>query len=259
MTSISPRATPVSQSIRRASVLPRTLAFSRIDDPAFAMSVDIDSAQKKSQYTPRRKLGAFCRGLIIFEPMVEVARCSLKHELSESERTFYINRLIKKGRALDMHGIVTERYVSGAMPARKGKSSLDEATQLKIAKKFNSSFPADLHEFATTILKFLPLAVSGVALGMMTFGGNIANAFQSVFEDGPPISAVFTVTFLIGALAVYEAVETRKKLAGKAQEMLESGNMTCKEARMLILDTVKRFGNLGEMAGYLQCEVDERR
>jgi len=65
--------------------------------------------------------------------------------------------------------------------------------------------------------------------------------------------------FLIGAFAVYEAVETRKKLAGKAQEMLESGNMTCKEARMFILDTVKRYGNPGEIPGYLRCEMDERR
>lgn len=259
MTFNSPRAGVASQSVRGIPPQTRALAFNRIDDPTFVMSFDIEPAQKNTQYTPFRKLSAFCRGLIIFEPMVEVARVGLKHDISPDQRSFYINRLIKKGRALDMHDLVTNTRARESFSGCKTTPAFAEETQLRVARKFNSSFPADLHQFISMISKFVPLAITGVALGMLTIGGNIAKVAHSVFEDSTPITPLFTVVIVIGALAVYEAISTRNMLTRKAQEMLESGNMTCKEARRLILDTVKRFGNPCEIATGLRCEMEERR
>jgi hypothetical protein len=257
MTFNSPRANIASQSVQRSTIQPRALAFNRLDDPAFVMSFDIEPAQKKTHYTNAKKIRAFCLGLIIFEPKVEVARCGLKHDISSDQRSFYIKELIKKGRALDMHEIVTNASLQG--PGRKYGKSLDEPTQLMVAQKFRSSFPADLHQFFNLITKAVPILITGVTLGMLTFGGAIAKTARSIFEDGPPLSPVFTVAFMLGAIAVYEAIDTRKKLAHKAQEMLESGNMTCKEARRLILETVKHFGNQSEIPGYLRCEMEGRK
>ena len=217
-------------------------------DLSFSMRKSAISAEP---FDRRKATGAFLKGLARLEPMLEVSREALLHDLPELERARHAGALLRRGSSRDIRQLVQHSLHAGRTDDDMLESELSKVpqpVQIKAAKRMLELSVLDRSNRKGFALSAWILSTSSIAAGFFTEllqPGRINP--RLVLEPGWDVSKTFSLFFAAGIMVQLSAYAVLRffnaaRIRNDAREIIGSGKITDPVARGVLEDISRPTG-----------------